>query len=203
MKPDLKACHAFSMQFNCVTNVSNEIVSAIRASSTHDKDGDFLFIKNYDSTNSWAWVDKPKRSRSQDTYRVKISFYYDLEKEKVPPPGTKSIDELLDILRPCTEQISFDCNIMFEYPKKLKTSTIISIPLKWTDSVEMPFNIIQGLHLVKLENNKRLYDIQLEAFDDGNFGMSLNFNQKLAISEQLADQVLSFATNIARRFTEC
>jgi len=200
MKPNLKPHHAISMRFFTTLALTDDLISQIQNISPPDEDGDSAFFDSYEGHRAYVWVIKANKGIDKDIQRFRIHFNYEQGRGGRLRKSTPQVEQLLDILSSIEEKIDFDCQVAFEFGKRLKPKPIISLPIKYTESPNMPFDIIQGLHLVKLGDKKWKYDAILEAVAAGAIMANIFFSHTSEIQESLANKILEEGAAIAESF---
>lgn len=196
MQPDLKGRNAASLEFSVTLPLSNELVSKIRDTSAPDSDGDSVFIDSYKRHRVVAVVN----GINEDAKDYKIEFFYEAKGGGRLPKKFPRIEQLVDILASIRERLNFECQVLFTFGKNLRPRSIISLPMKYIEVPDMPFDRIQGLHLVKVDNNKTQYDVFLEAPTQGVMFETIVFKYMATIDESLPEKILEEAELISNRF---
>jgi len=200
MKPNLKSYHAISMRFFTTLALTDDLISRIQNISPPDEDGDSAFFDSYEGHRVHVWVVKENEGIDKDVRRFRIHFNYEQGRGGRLRKSTPQVEQLLDILSSIEEKMDFDCQVAFEFGKRLKPKPIISLPIKYTESPNMPFDIIQGLRLVKLDDKKWKYDAILEAVTAGTIMANISFSHTSEIQESLANKILEEGAAIAESF---
>lgn len=129
-----------------------------------------------------------------------MHFHYEVGKGKRLSKKIPLIEELVDILSSIKGNLAFDCQVNFIFGKRLKARSIISLPMKYVELPNMPFDRIQGLHLVKLDGNETKYDIILESPSSGTIIETLFFHYSSGIDKTLAEKIVREAMTISDKF---
>lgn len=199
MKPVLKSYHATTLQFHGTLSLTSELVSEIQKTSPPDDEGDSTFFDSYDGHRAWVWVIGIDKRVKEGVRRFRLEFNYEARKArglgKLP-----RIQQLMQILSFVAERISFDCDVGFQFQKRLKPRAIISLPMRYSESPNMPFDRVQGLHLVKLDGSDTRYEVVLEAPTSGIVLEHVYFTYKGIIDESLAGRILTEAATISDKF---
>lgn len=193
MQPKLRSCNASVLEFSSTIPLSDEQISKIRDVSHPDKDGDSSFFDLYQGHRTLAIV----REAEEKTQEYKIEFTYVARTARKLSKHTPRISQLVEILSSVKEQLNFECSVIFEFGRKLRPKSIISLPMKYIEAPNMPFDIIQGLHLVKLNGNETKYDVFLEAPSKGILYENVEFNYVSSFDESLPDKILTKAKSIS------
>jgi len=193
MQPKLKSCNAMVLEFSSTVPLSDEQISKIRNVSRPDKDGDSDFFDSYEGHRVLAIVRRAK----EKTQEYKIEFTYEARTAKRLPKRLPRIRQLVETLCLVKEQLNFECSVVFEFRRNLHPRPIISLPMKYIEAPNMPFDRIQGLHLVKLDGNKTEYDVYLEAPTQGIVFENVEFNYVSSFDESLPDKILTKAKSIS------
>jgi len=200
MKANLKSCHAFSMQFSTTLILTGDLISQIQNVSHPDEDGDSAFFDSYEGHRAYVWVVEEDKGSDKDQRRFSMEFIYEARRGRKLPESTPRIEQLIEILSSIKEDREFDCRVFFEFGKRLKPKPIISLPMKYTESPNMPFDVIQGLHLVKTDDKKWEYDVILEVPNVGVIMANIHFAYTSEINKSLADRILERGITIADCF---
>lgn len=201
MQLNLKAFNIVYLRFSSSTmTFTDELISRVRKVSKPDNEGDSIFIDSYDIDGirhlCWGWVleqDKGKRVFSIElNYEAKGSGRIS---KKMP-----RIAQLFDMLSSIDDVLEFDCRAYFQYAKRTKAKPIVELPLKLVNVPNMPFDRIQGVHLIKLNGNKTEYDVALDILTNGILILNISFNYRANIQEKLCDDILKEAVEISNLF---
>jgi hypothetical protein len=193
MQPKLRSCNAIVLEFSSTIPLSDEQISKIRDVAHPDKDGDSSFFDLYQGHRTLAIV----REAEEKIQEYKIEFTYVARTARKLSKRTPRISQLVKILCLVKEQLNFECSVIFEFGRKLRPKSIISLPMKYIEAPNMPFDRIQGLHLVKLNGNETKYDVFLEAPSKGILYENVEFNYVSSFDESLPDKILTKAKSIS------
>jgi len=188
------------MHVSTTLTLTGDLISKIQDVSHPDEDGDSVFVDSYDGHRAYVWVIDEDKGSDRDTRRFSIEFTYEARRGARLRQGTPRIEQLIEVLSSTREEGDFDCRVIFEFGKRLKPKPIISLPMRYTESPDMPFDVIQGLHLVKIDDKKWQYDVILEATKAGVIMGNIHFTCTSEIDKALADRILERGTSIADRF---
>jgi hypothetical protein len=197
MQPDLKSRHAISLEFSTTLLLSKDLVSEIRNKSHPDEDGDSVFFDSYRNHRALAVA---KGVTREDTNSFQVEFTYQARSGGKLPKSLARVEQLMNILTLVEEQANFECRVSFVFGRKLRPRPIIGLPMKYIEAPNMPFDRIQGLHLVKIANNEAKYDIFLEAPSYGIIVENVIFKHTSPIDNALASNILKEAVSISDRF---
>jgi len=193
MQPKLRSCNASVLEFSSTIPLSDEQISEIRDVSHPDKDGDSNFFDLYQGHRALAIVIGAKEKAQE----YKIEFTYAARTARRLSKRISRISQLVEILCLVKEQLNFECSVVFEFGRNLRPRSIISLPMKYIEAPNMPFDRIQGLHLVKLDGNETKYDVFLEAPTKGIVYENVEFNYVSSFDESLPDKILTQAKSIS------
>jgi len=193
MQPELKQCDAMVLEFSSTVTLSEQQISKIREVARPDKDGDSDFFDSYEGHRALAIV----RGAREEAQRYEIEFVYETRTEKRLSKRLPRIRQLVEVLCLVKEQLNFDCSVAFKFGKNLRPKAIIGLPMKYIEAPNMPFDRIQGLHLVKLDGNKTKYDVFLEAPTQGILFETVEFSYRSPFDESLPDKILTEAKSIS------
>ena len=196
MQPELRSCNATVLEFSSTIPLSDEQISKIRDVSHPDKYGDSNFFDLYQGHRALAMV----REAEEKTQEYKIEFIYAARTARRLPKRIARISQLVEILWLMKEQLNFECSVVFEFGRNLRPKSIISLPMKYIEAPNMPFDRIQGLHLVKLNGNETKYDVFLEAPTKGIVYETVEFNYVSSFDESLPDKIITKAKSISDKF---
>lgn len=196
MQPNLKLYHAGFLEFSTTLSLTDELISKIRSISPPDKDGDSCFLDTYKYHRAWVWV----REIDKDTKRFAVEFTYESKRGRKLRKKTPRIAQLIETLSPMRRQLDFDCRVFFIFKKRLRVKPIISLPIKYIELPNIPFDRIQGIHLVKFDAEKRKYEVVLDTPAQGTLLENIIFKYKSAIHKELAEEILSEAISISDKF---
>lgn len=200
MKPNLKSLNAKLLHFDGAIALTAEIISEIQGVSAPDKDGDCPFVDAYDGHRGWAWVMGTTRQQDRELRNIMIEVNYEPSSGGRLGKRTPRIDQLVEILSSIKEDVDFNCQVNFQFRKRLKPMSIIRLPIKYSDLPNMPFDSVQGLHLVKLDGKETKYEVFLDSTPDGTVILNVFFKYMSAIDPSVAGKILHEATKIASSF---
>ena len=69
--------------------------------------------------------------------------------------------------------------------------------MKYKEAPNMPFDYVQGLHLVKREQNEIKYEVYLDVSNQGDLYESVRFDMMYYIDISLPDKILNQAKQIS------
>ena len=193
MEPNLKAFNVAYLTFNATVPLSLEQVSKIRDAAHPDSDGDSAFFGSYEGHSSLAVVKRINKNKK--AYEVEFA-YVSRNRGKVDQ-NNPQIKQLIEILSSVQDQLNFECVVTFNFGRKLHPKSIISLPNKYIESPNMPFDRIQGVHLIKLDADKVKYDVFLEAPAQGILGENIIFKHSSKFQESLSDAIFQEAKTIS------
>lgn len=200
MKPNLKSRYATSLEFSTDLALTGELISKIRNISPPDKDGDSLFADSYNGHRAFVWVIEVDKALDKDIRKFRIEFNYEARGGGKLGASMPRIEQLIEILSSISERVDIDCRVAFTFRKRLKAKPIISLPMKYFEFPNMPFDRIQGLHLVKLDGKETKYDVILEAPAQGIVIENIFFKYTSEIDKSLAGKILEQAAAISDNF---
>jgi len=196
MQPNLKAHHVNLLEFSTTLSLTDDLISKIRDSSRPDKDGDSVFFDSYRGHRAIAVV----RGINKDIQNFEVEFTYQAVSGGRLSKSFPQIEQLTDVLSSVKEQLNFECSVSFTFGKSLRPRPIISLPMKYIEAPNIPFDRIQGLHLIKLDDGETKYDVFLEAPTQGVLLENVVFKYKSRIARSLADKILLEGASISDRF---
>lgn len=196
MQPNLKAHHVDLLEFSTTLSLTDDLISKIRDSSRPDKDGDSVFFDSYKGHRAIAMV----RGINKDIQNFEVEFTYQAVSGRRLSKSFPQIQQLTDVLSSVKEQLNFECSVSFAFGKSLRPRPIISLPMKYIEAPNIPFDRIQGLHLIKLDDGETKYDVFLEAPTQGVLLENVVFKYKSRIARSLADKILLEGASISDRF---
>ncbi len=196
MQINLKAHNAIALEFSAKIILTAESIAEIHKISAPDSDGDNPFFDSYENHRALVWVKKA----DEKTFQTEIEFSYQAKKGGRLPKKLPRISQLVDILSPISQELTFECKASFLFSRKLRAKSIIHLPQKYSDLPDMPFDRIQGMHLVKLDGLETKYDVFLEVPAQGVIIENIVFKHRAKIDNMLANNILDEAINISDRF---
>lgn len=197
---NLKAFNLVYLYFSSTITLTDELISQVRKVSKPDDEGDSAFVDSYniDGMNhrSWGWV--IEQDKNKGIYTIRTSY----EAKGGGRIGKKAprVPQLFKILSSIDDVLEFNCRAHFQYLKRTKPKPIVELPLKLVHAPNMPFDRIQGVHLIKLDGNKTKYDVALDILTNGTLIVNISFNYKAQIQETFGDDILREAVEISRLF---
>jgi hypothetical protein len=200
MKPNLKSYNATSLGFYTTLALTDGLISEIQNISPPDEDGDSLFVDSYKGHWAFVWIKEVDKGLDKGTRGFRVEFNYELGRGGRAHKSIPGIGRLIDVLSSIKEKVDFDCRVALEFGRRLKPKSVIPLPTKYTEFLNMPFDIIQGLHMVKLDGKERKYDVILEAPAKNIITESVFFKYTSGIDKSLADRILREAMTISDHF---
>ena len=82
----------------------------------------------------------------------------------------------------------------------MRVKSIVHLPQKPLELPDMPFDRIQGMHLVKIDGSETKYDVFLEAPTQGVILENVIFKYSSKIDNNLANNILVEALKISDNF---
>jgi len=196
MQINLKAHNAIELEFSTKLTLSADLVTEIRKISSPDSDGDSLFFDSYERHRALVVVGKA----DEKTFQADIEFTYQAKSGGRLSKRLPRISRLIDLLTPISQQLTFECTASFVFTKKLRAKSIIHLPQKYLELPDMPFDRIQGMHLVKLDGSEIKYNVFLEAPTQGVIGENITFKYTSKIDNNLSNNILDEAIKISDQF---
>lgn len=200
MDINIKSENAVSLEFSTSIILNDNQISQIQSESHPDKDGNSFFLDIYEGHTAYCWVVKSDKRNKQVKNKYSLNFFYKLSTRTRQIKKSVSISRLMDVLSSITDKNNFDCEISFKFPKRLKPKPIINLPLKYTESPNMPFDMIQGFHLIKLEGRKTKYSVILGASDTGIIYATIFFDFNYGFDVSLAKKIFEYGLSIVSNF---
>ena len=196
MQINLKAHNATDLEFSAKITLTADLIAEIHRLSRPDSDGDSPFFDSYENHRALVWVSKA----DEKTFQSYIGFTYEAKKGGRLSKKLARISQLIDLLSPISQQLTFECRASFLFSKKLRAKSIVHLPQKSLELPDMPFDRIQGMHLVKLDGSETKYDVFLEAPTQGVILENVIFKYTSKIDNNLASNILVEAVKISDRF---
>jgi len=200
MKPNLVAVNALQLKFYAELPLASNLVSEIHKVSKPDQDGDSVFLDSYSTERHGhrviAWVISP----TENEVNYRISFVYGVERAGRPSKRAPKLGDLIDILSNLKQIVEFECEGIFQFRRREDTTSVVSLPLKISQSPIIPFDEIRGLRFVKLEGSKIQYSVILDLTPDGTLYQNVGFSHSDEFSKNLADSILNKAVDISKKF---
>jgi len=196
MQINLKAHNATDLVFSAKITWTRDLIAEIHKVSQPDSDGDSPFLDSYEGHRALAWVYKP----DDKTLQSSIVFTYEAKKGGRLAKNKPRISQLIDLLSSVGQQPTFECTASFLFTKKLRAKPIIHLPQKYLEIPDMPFDRIQGMHLVKLDGSETKYDVFLETPTQGVIIENIMFKYSSKIDNNLPNNVLIEALKISDNF---
>jgi len=200
MKPNLVAVNASRLNFYAELPLDSNLVSEIHKISKPDEDGDSVFLDSYSTERHGhrviAWVISP----AENEVNYRISFVYSVEKAGRLSKRAPKLGDLIDILSNLKQIVEFECEGIFQFGRREDTTSVVSLPLRISQSPVIPFDEIRGLRFVKLEGSKIQYSVILDLPPDGTLYQNVGFSHSDEFSKTLADSILNKAADISKKF---
>ena len=200
MKPNLVAVNASRLNFYAELPLDSNLVSEIHRVSKPDEDGDSVFLDSYSTERHGhrviAWVISPIENEN----KFRISFNYNVARFERLPKREPKLGDLIDILLDLKQIVEFECEGIFQFRRREGTTSVVSLPLRISQSPVIPFDEIRGLRLVKLEGSKVQYSVILDLTPDGTLYQNIGFSHPAEFSRTLADSILNKAVDISKKF---
>jgi len=193
---NLKAHNATNLEFSSKITLTADLIAEIHRISSPDDDGDSPFFDLYENHRALVLVKKA----DEKTFQSDIEFLYQARKGRKLSKKLPRISQLIDLLSPISQQLTFECIASFLFSKKLRAKSILHLPQKTLDLPDMPFDRIQGMHLVKLDGSETKYDVFLEVPTQGVIMENIVFKYSSKIDSNLANNILVEAVKISDKF---
>ena len=199
MRPNLKSSHALNLGFRAIVTLSDSQISKIAALSKPDPEGDHFFADVYDGHRAWVWVMKPTKHISEGMRESRISFDFEALRGGKLKKDAPRIDQIVEVFSSTPDSIDFQCQVRFDFNRRLKPKSIFGLPIKPPELLNLPFDRISGLHVSKLDGKKTIYDVLLEVGDGAIVEQIMMFYHSV-IDDSLADRILEEAKSISSKF---
>jgi hypothetical protein len=196
MQVNLKAHNSTELEFSTKLTLPQDVIENIHSISPPDNDGDSPFFYFYENHRSLAFVEKVDKK----TLKSNIGFLYQTKRGRVPKRKLPQIPQLIELLTTIKQQFTFDCTVSFTFSRKLHAKPIIQLPQKYFELPNMPFDRIQGMHLVKLNGSETKYDVFLESPTQGVIVENIIYKYTTGIDNNLASKIFAEATDISDKF---
>lgn len=196
MQINLKAHNATDLEFSAKITLTADLIAEMHRLSKPDSDGDSVFFHSYEKHRVLVVVGKA----DEKTFQADIEFIYQAKSGGRLSKRLPRISRLIDLLTPISQQLTFECAASFLFTKKLRAKPIIHLPQKYLELPDMPFDRIQGMHLVKLDGSEIKYNVFLEAPTQGVIGENITFKYTSKIDNNLANNILDEAIKISDQF---
>jgi len=200
MKPNLIAVKASRLRFYTELPLDDNLVNKVRKVSKPDKDGDSVFLDSYSIERHGhrvtTWVIPPP----ENEVNYRIYFAYSVGKAGRLSKRAPKLGDLINILSNLKQVVEFQCEGTFQFRRREGTASVVSLPLRISQSPVMPFDEIRGLRLVKLEGRKVQYSVILDLTPDGTLYQNVGFSHSDEFSKTLATSILNKAVDISRKF---
>jgi len=196
MQINLKAHNATELEFSAKITLTTDLIAEIHRISSPDSDGDSPFFDSYENHRALVWVKKADEKTSQSY----IEFLYQARKGGRLSKRLPRISQLIDLVSIINQPLTFECTASFSFSKKSRAKSIVHLPQKYLELPDMPFDRIQGMHLVKLDGSETKYDVFLEVPTQGVIIENIIFKYSSKIHNDLASNILFEAVNISDKF---
>lgn len=199
MQPELKARHITTLEFYFTVALKYELVKKIRNISFLNDEGEAVFFDTYKYHRIIATV----KGIKQKSKEYNIEFSFQALSGGYLPKYFPRVPQLLEILYPLTKQHNFECVVSFLFNKNLRPKSVVNLPIKYSLGSDMPFDKVQGMHLVKANGQDNRYDIYIDAPEDGICSLNINFTYPSNFDKSLPDKVLDSAELVAKSIILC
>jgi hypothetical protein len=200
MKPNLRSFSMLEVELSGEIELSDTIIQQITKASIPDKDGDSVFYDTYKIANNshvrWVIVSAP----AKDGKTCGFWLHYELRKVKKIAKEVPSVDRLLSILSNVDRPVELGCLFRYKFTKRDKARIIVNLPLVISESPNLPFDVIKGLHLAKVEGKQSEYDVVLDRGQDGSLTETVAFRHVTRITDSLVTEVVKKAVEVSKRF---
>lgn len=200
MRPNLRSYYITELRFSATLTLGDDFIGQIREASPPDESNDSLFVDSYKvdggAHRAWVWViEQDKKARG-----FRIEFNYEPTRGGRLRQDTPRISKLVDIASSIEEEVDISCQVSFRFGRQQKVKPIIPLPMKLLALPDMPFDEIDGLHLVKRGGKQREYDVILGLMGGGALLEMVFFDYHARIRETLADEIIRQAVRISDSF---
>jgi hypothetical protein len=200
MKTDFKVFSISTIHISCRIELAEDIIRKIREASPPDEDGDSVFEDTYRvGENRYGGVATVTKTE-EDGKTCFLYISYTLTRGRMRKIKLPLVDQALEILSNIDSAVELYCVLTFEFTKRDKVKTIISLPLILSESTKLPFSEIRGIHFSKMEGKRSQYDIILDRGEDGAITESLILRYTAKINNVLFDEVIKEAVRISNSF---
>lgn len=200
MRPNLKSYDITELRFSATLTLGDDLIGQIREASPPDESSDSLFLDSYKADGgthrAWVWVIEQDRKAR----RFRIEFTYEQARGGRLPKDVPRISKLVDIASSIEEAVDISCHVSFQFGRRRKAKPIIPLPMKLMQSPDMPFDEIDGLHLVKRDGKGTKYDVILGLMGEGVLIETIFFGYRARIQETLVDEIIAEAARISNCF---
>lgn len=196
MQINLKAHNATDLEFLATVTLTSDLIAEIHKLSSPDADGDSAFLESYENHRAIAWIYKA----NEKTLESRIGFNFETKKGGRLSKKRPRISQLMDLLSTIGHELTFECRASFQFGKKSHAKSIVHLPQRYFELPDMPFDRIQGMHLVKLDGSETKYDIFLESPTSGVLLENVLFKYSAKLSNELANDILNKSVQISDLF---
>jgi hypothetical protein len=196
MDINLKSHNLTDLSFWTKITLTEHLAAEIAKVSKPDSEGDYGFHESYEKHRALAWVFKP----DDKTFISDVGFMYEVRKGGKKAKSKSSVSKLISLLSTLDLQLTFDCRAAFQFSKKQRVKSIVPLPQKPLDLPNVPFDRIQGMHLVKLDGTEIKYDVFLESQTRGSLAENILFKHSAKFNNNLANSILKRAVEISDKF---
>lgn len=211
MRLDLVRYHMTRLAFSSSHALENNILAAIaglEAPTVERAEGAMRFVETYRRSHMFhgavalAWVP----ALSQEDRRFHCAFTFGVVGEipegragqPVFPGQGPTVSKFLEVLSQASATYEFECTAQFEYPLA-DFKPILSLPLRVSSWVELPFDEIDGVRFVKRQGENELYSVIVQVADEA-LVVSVSYEHQEAYSMELPKNILAKAVGLSRRF---
>jgi len=196
----LKSENVIAFQFDTTLMLNDDVIKRVKELSPPDKSGGSLFEEiqeiNTEKYESFASVGRTKKNNGK--YEVTIAVTPSRRRQI---KERASVSQLIEILSTIKEKLDFDCRILLRLRRSKGLNPIINLPLRLSESVDLAFNEIHGIHLVKKNNEGDIiYHVILDTAPKSALRESISFIHSGNFSETIIDEILKEALKISKLF---
>ena len=200
MKPNLKFFYIDKIDISATITVKDELINQIREMSPPDEDGDSAFYDSYkverNSYIGWLVLSAP----AKDNKTCGFTLHYESGKGGRLRTALPRISQAIEILSKLDSPLELASIFNFKFGRRDKVKTVVNLPLTLSESPNLPFDKIQGIHFLRLEGKRYEYHVILDCAKDGSLFETVIFQHKTIINKSLIDELIKEANDISNGF---
>jgi len=196
MQPNLKATNIISLNLSTTCILPQNVIDIIQKQSppingiSHFVD---IYVFNRTSHTCLLFIQEKNKEKRQFT----LEFDYRLIPKTKIPKNIPKISNVISDLCSINDNLEFSCSINIGFKKREKRHFLINLPIKFSESPNMPFKFIDGFSFSG-EIESVSYNSLVVVNDKGDESwLVLRFSKKYILDRSLAQNLIDDAMSVA------
>ena len=196
---NLKEFNITEMNFMFWISLTDDLLEKIRSVVAPDEDGDYVFFDSY-KVNNVGHITGAMVSKSKGEWRYRVQGMCEIGKGGRLGKGAVSVSRLFEIISSIEDKALVLSRLKLSFGRRKKYRTIISLPVKITNMLKMPYNEIGGIRFVKREGNSIKYEVVLDIEINGALNETIIYKELRNIKESMIEDIIQQGIEISDSF---